>query len=1256
MIIGINKNAAKFEKLQYQILQNVESIFVDVKTKNLILSIRSGVENVPLLSLKLTSWIVYTRLKYWIWVSAQENVQRFGKIFEFFDTTIPSAIKLLGIGLDNSFFENWRWIFRNFLLPMDELTVIWEQVTPFPDFVSMSYNRFDYVWSNSVFPNRIALKEVLERKNIKRINLKIEEEFVKINRELSLDALGFEILLRLTQLCFSILFLEYNYEILISLKGELPRFNIQKKEIICHLFPQMVVYKDPLFDFKKILMLFKDLKTHFGIYIGSVLTSQFAGLFHAFKQNEHQPMLKLLQQLLFYYAFIDPLFWYRAKSFESTSFQTDVKKLYDPARKKIKNFDNFDKLMEQWAGSRKMLNFLRRVYKTFKQYNQEITFNESLMDEAILKYLPMRNFINKVLEHEIHLINTEEVIGDMIQKAYEKQGDNGYLNEIRNYFEKNITKKFEKQNITRIYYLFCEQFWEDIRGSNLKHTLQSFFNMYPNVLDATKLTYFFDQVLKEQGKVQDVVIEILNNTTFYNYFKDLINKHPSEYDHIWTILDEDDPMEHNVQEEKRQILEFLLANSQINITSTLKKLTEHINGIDFVKIKDEKSKKKYKDKLHDLIVKLLNPYGFPKANLKDFKDYDPLKAKNFQESGSLNTFDVFTLTQRIVDVTLLRTLNKYRIKDDDYRFQYLNLNETLNKNFSIPLKEEIDPKSKLASWLSMNVQSEILEISLILAKIFIYDKFLSWEDRLTEQQWFWDTKIFIDNLTETQSAIVYERILPNIPVIDRGPKAVEEYCLNFVKTTIQQANALRPEKTFRQKITYREFTLKRYILNWILIICYRNYYLIGNKLGKRNRNIIIGLRYPKSQYDVTRVTKEEEVDDLDSLLYLPINKVHKLETLDTSISKIKMSYIKVLLVTQQAAIIYRHFASKGLDYIFWKLKPSILTLEPVNLLTSKSLTLVTDKSPLFTIGFIKNMGVLLIQLSYQLTILQKFFKTRLVKESNEISASYQKAASFLKSWLHKSFSRSGFLGLIVREMVDNAVNSGNQYQTYLFKNGTEEMLIGKIEEIHSQLYPIFLNLLSLIWELFGKLNNVNLIEFAKLLRLIMGKGEKSLFEKLTPEIVLQIYLIKKKVYRSIPQDLNVPKYERMIQLSLSKSNFSKQHRGLKGPINFISAISFFLAGPRHLISQEAYKIFYGLMYDLFRGYFINPKIPRGSGRFSIHYRVVGGINTGNKEKFKKEGKKRNKNMRLFKRMCRLFFKKGGKNDYIYLVATSFNYI
>jgi hypothetical protein len=479
---------------------------------------------------------------------------------------------------------------------------------------------------------------------------------------------------------------------------------------------------------------------------------------------------------------------------------------------------------------------------------------------------------------------------------------------------------------------------------------------------------------------------------------------------------------------------------------------------------------------------------------------------------------------------------------------------------------------------------------------------------------------------------------------------IKRFCRDFLVDTIIKSKCTGPDRITHQGITYNEYCVKNFILNWIFKICYKSYYVLGtNPIEKykkvkpqrereilEKRLLVQPLTYRvEASSSIIRENYLEEIDDLDDILTIVTKGIDIANVLNREkifkIANINIHHIKVLLATKQQAHIYHFLQSKGLDMILWRLKPLIRVAKPFNLLTSTAIVLKGSEFEGFSVKKFNKFKVLMLQGLPVLKDLLAILKLRTVKDNMDV-LKFRQSVSFILRWIVNKFARIGFFDAETVRAVKMIYDSKTRpWKDIISKRiGIARSQIAKLHsEAHSILKQFFLE----IWEIFDGLNTQNLKIFTKLFRLLF---KTILGEELSSTQVLELYLDKLgKLHRYLEMGLII---EDLFLLKLGMANFERLIRGEKPLDNIIVSFAIFISGREVVFQKEqVYGNFIGLIQDLFRGNILITRDFYSSGRsWTYSLRNLGLISISSKFKFSKTTTVKPKIITIEQRAIRIF--------------------
>jgi len=1027
-----------------------------------------------------------------------------------------------------------------------------------------------------------------------------------------------------------------------SPKFMLSASTVETVKVTVNIYTTLKVYKDEIFTIRNIISRnnFKNLQSYFGKYIGEVLNSQIGGLLHALLQDTRSPsgelknFGKIMSELLFIFAMRDPIVWYRASSYIDID-PSQIQTYQDPD---LEN-DSIDEIFTKWAGD-KYSGKLYDVYEIMNQLINNINFNTPFVKEAIFKYLPIRNFLNEALKAEVPLINLENDIFEIIDSHYNKNNRRNFLKHLGNLFDKKFKVEDWKETIEIIVKWF-----------------KSFRKLDPSIT----------------GKILDKIIIALNRirsastvgSSLYNNIQMYLNEYKER-----TVP----PDKSELDKEYIQIINFIKKSEEsYGETISLKDILDQFHDKD--KFLEANKISEYKERIHSLIVKKLNISNkFDVLNFKSFSDFD--YAKNFDDfnkSSSLNVFDIFNITNRVIQVgesANLRHFRKYKQgTGDDINLNYFGINRTINQNYEIGEDQKIRINSKLGNWLSFLVQSEILEFTLILSKIFIYDKTISWEDRLSTKSWFIKTKIFLDLMPK----IRYRDFVGNIYDIVKPKNRldVKRFCKDIIKKLISNYDMKKPPEK-RENIytfSYLDFKYKRYIMNFFFLTCFKKYYNLGDSKYEFYKVKDKNLKIAPWNEKLRERGFAKQRNDLDRLLY--VNDFHPDDYITgrtniiagkmNELARFKVNKVNVKMATKQEALIYNILSSKGLDFLLWKLsldkKITSMLKGNVNLLTSTSVTLKPPEFPLFTRPLINQFQELirviypnLLHLKHLLKYYQSFEKFK-----------FENSVKFFVHWIYSVLTKPNwFFSTEFYFLIQNLKDTTTRDLEKIDKDTPQQSILELIKKIHIKTYHPLRQLIRQFFLLLRKLTNWNITQFIKVLKLLFNNlKKKPVFTSVSyTNILVQLISTKgdflSSMYKRLARD---PwGFQQLFQRSYSYGSFVEALSivDYKQNLNVILAFSVFIDGPKFETDRTDiyYGNYWGLLNSLFEGKLI--KSNEESNRvltYDIHSYAI-----RVSSKFRKEYQPLKQTYKLFKRLIRYYAKQNGKNEQILSIGRTLQYL
>jgi hypothetical protein len=635
----------------------------------------------------------------------------------------------------------------------------------------------------------------------------------------------------------------------------------------------------------------------------------------------------------------------------------------------------------------------------------------------------------------------------------------------------------------------------------------------------------------------------------------------------------------------------------------------------------------------------------------------------------LNVFDIFNVTNRVIQVGESINLMNYRInkeQGDDVKLKYLGINETINTNYRIGKDENIRAKSKLANWLSFLVQSEILEFTLILSKIFIYDKTISWDDRLSTKSWFIKTKIFLDLMPKDQ----YGPFVDYMFKIEKPKNRldVRRFCKDIIKLLITRFDMPRPPKKLENIYTFKyvDFKFKRYIMDYFFLNCFKKYYNLGDaEYDKTYRTKFKKLKIPPWKTEKGFIKQR---NDLDRLLYVDDfntsdyieNRNREINTRMNELARFKVNQVNVKMATKQEALIYNYLSSKGLDFLLWKLSldkeiKSMLKGD-LNLLTARSVTLKPPEYPLFTRPLINKLKDL-IKIIYPNLL---HLKNELKYYKSDEKYKYERSVKFFVDWISRILTkRNWFFSAEFSFLITNLKDSTTlDFKTYTDDTPIQSIL-ESIKSMHIRTYPPLRQLLRQLFLILRKLTTWNVTQFIKLFQLFFNNlKRKPLFKTVNyNELLLYIIHIKMGFLTSMYKKLvgNLAGFRDRFERNYSYNIFQQTLSNIDyKELNAILAFSVFIDGPK--FERDRTDIYYGnywgLLNSLFGGKLIvSNKESSEVMIYDIHSSVI-----TVSSKFNKEFKPLKQTYKLFKRLVRYYYQNGGKNEQILSIGRTLNYL
>ena len=248
------------------------------------------------------------------------------------------------------------------------------------------------------------------------------------------------------------------------------------------------------------------------------------------------------------------------------------------------------------------------------------------------------------------------------------------------------------------------------------------------------------------------------------------------------------------------------------------------------------NKPRTKKKIIKKVIDAISYFNVFNTSEHYLTEFDPM-GKDVETSMGLNMYDVSVFCEKFLQqVEVLKLIEGKHISEKEFSFE--DINETINESYDLLLRSKpnqaVSIKSKAGDTFSMISQACILELSLIIAKIFLYDNKVSWENRLSQKDWFWKTKIIIDNLDEEQCKTVIKFIINKYhdgknQYLSSEVHQAYEFSRRFIIQILKNANLVAPlNEGQKLKPQVQTLILRKYILKWWLLICYQRYYLLGS--------------------------------------------------------------------------------------------------------------------------------------------------------------------------------------------------------------------------------------------------------------------------------------------------------------------------------------------------------------------------------------------------------------------------------------------
>jgi hypothetical protein len=819
-----------------------------------------------------------------------------------------------------------------------------------------------------------------------------------------------------------------------------------------------------IFEITKLLIGGKMFKRLFGKYIDSVLLSQIGGFMHGIKldrsmenPDDNSHFRLLLSEFLTCQVYRDPYFLRKNIKEFIVDFNTDnykFRKIDNPRNLSIgKIFELIFQLPDVPS------KYVNTTSGDFSNIGQNLFSFYLIMFEHLDKikftlgtykyfenFMYLRYLTNSLMENEKQLIYLESKIFHLLDNYKENKAlYSKFYSRLRESTRK--IKKFQVLQLSKEE--FKDWFYTPQQNSKNPKTLQ--FNlpiMYFLVSNRGDTSYNeLGQIIVERNR------HIKNKTEVSD---EELWSYKQRIDNALQYYSENDP----IQKEFERIISGL----QPNLVFTGNRIEE---GTIF----------RFKTSINYF---LQNYSHYLQTNFDEiFKFIDITRKHDFDlnDVGNLNIFDIHTFINKLMEIARRSDFQKHYksgpgklplkrfIRDESY-------NDIMNKYYVIKDGVKITGNKKIANFLATLNYLEIPTLSLILAKIFLYEKNVHWNDRLSRKDYFIKTKIILDMMTNEGDYA----LLSTLPLFKK-PKSmneVERFCTEVVRFIIEKRCLPINTEEFRMNFydfKYENYKYKKYILNWFFCVTLKGYYDIGNNFKDMK---IINEYIEMIEKTVNEGNETTEEMDIDS--FLMVNEFATLHGKNQEISKEvnKISHIKyplnIFMSIQSIEPMYlnNYLMSVGFDYIMSKYRFTDEALFTKNTLTSESFTLsITRRLYLIDTFVYRSIKKILIEMDRCLFILNK------VTTDSFNGRSFKLIYSNYSWWLNLLYKKV-FLGVETKKEVS--------YDRIPVYNYTEL----EIKGIKQELYDLTKKLLLIFVHLFEKLDGTNVDQFMIICKLLFG--------------------------------------------------------------------------------------------------------------------------------------------------------------------------
>lgn len=457
----------------------------------------------------------------------------------------------------------------------------------------------------------------------------------------------------------------------------------------------------------------------------------------------------------------------------------------------------------------------------------------------------------------------------------------------------------------------------------------------------------------------------------------------------------------------------------------------------------KKKGRQLKSHLDELFDKVIRPHGYPGVlTFKEFRNFDfKNNSLHFTKSTQLNTYDVFVLTQQMVELINSKDMvKKFRENIEiDTKLTYKSIGHILKNSFKQLPSFDVNT-TDYSHLLSMVNQTEFLEISLLFAKLNLYDSVVPENQRLLKQEWFWNIKALIDGLSEANAENVLktmseELIDEYIPQTTGNIRhKMKEFCLHILTTLAVNETTLQHHQRTGSTMSFKEHRYKSTLLKWVMKYCLvYHYYLIDHDgmplTGDSEEGNILSVLFPKIKVSTS---------------CRRCMTMHNVPPKGIS-TNFGTRGIMVRLTTGQAARIYRLLGSIGIHRILWPIRDE-LQHKDFNFLFSESLTLKKDTLPMLKFSDRQHIGALMIRITKSVNII--------LEHKNAKGSYFMKAIKSIKNWIYKFWIKPNYLDLDDKKAIK---------EEYVHKPSARKVSgVNLIGSVKGHLKPLIINLTEVI--------------------------------------------------------------------------------------------------------------------------------------------------------------------------------------------------